>query len=113
MHELSLAQSVIDLIEGAARREQFTRARVVRLEIGALSCVEPEALCLAFECASRGSVAEDARLELLRIDGLGRCRACGHEAFMESLYDPCPSCGEVPLDVLQGTQMRVKDLDVE
>ena len=65
MHELSLAGSAVELIEATARREGFSRVRVVWMEIGALSCVEPDALRLAFEAAARGSCAEHARLELI------------------------------------------------
>ena len=113
MHELSLAQSVVELIEAAALREGFTRAHTVRLEIGALSCVEPEALRFAFESATAGSCAQGARLEILPVPGQGECPACSHQAAMDKLYDLCPACGTAPLRVLRGTEMRVRDLDVE
>ena len=44
MHEISLAGSVINLIEAAAAREGFSRVRQVRCEIGELACVEADAL---------------------------------------------------------------------
>ena len=44
MHELSLAESAVDLIEQAAVRDGFARVRTVFIEIGRLSCVDPEAL---------------------------------------------------------------------
>ncbi len=113
MHELSLAESAIALIEDAGRRESFHRVRVVRMEIGALSCVEPEALRFAFESASHGSCAEGARLDILPIPGEGECAACGIRAAMETAYDLCPQCESRPLTVVRGTEMRVKDLDVE
>lgn len=113
MHELSLAESAIALIEDAARRERFHRVRVVRMEIGALSCVEPEALRFAFESASAGTCAEGARLDIVAVAGEGECVACGIRAAMETAYDLCPKCESRPLRVLRGTEMRVRDLDVE
>ncbi|ATE62828.1 hydrogenase maturation nickel metallochaperone HypA [Thauera sinica] len=113
MHELSLAESAVGLIEDAARRERFTRVRVVRMEIGALSCVEAEALRFAFESASLGTCAEGARLDIVAVPGEGECAACGIRAAMETLYDLCPRCESRPLRVLRGTELRVRDLDVE
>jgi hydrogenase nickel incorporation protein HypA/HybF len=113
MHELSLIESILELIQDAARREGFSRVRVVRLEVGALSCVETSALEFAFESASMKTCAEGARLEMQIIPGLGRCSVCGAHASMEALYDLCPACDGHPMVVLSGTEMRVKDLDVE
>ncbi|MCK9284090.1 MAG: hydrogenase maturation nickel metallochaperone HypA [Rhodocyclaceae bacterium] len=113
MHELSLAASAVELIEAAAVREGFSRVRRVRMEIGALSCVEPEALRFAFESAAAGSCAAGAALEFLVVAGEGRCSGCGATAELETVYDPCPACGAHPMQVLRGMEMRVKDLDVE
>lgn len=113
MHELSLAESALGLIEEAARREGFARVRVVRMEIGALSCVEADALRFAFDSATLGTCAEGARLDILTVPGEGECGACGIRIAMETLYDLCPQCETRPLKVLRGTEMRVKDVDVE
>ena len=113
MHELSLAESALGLIEEAARREGFARVRVVRLEIGALACVEPEALRFAFEAVARNTCAEGARLDILPVAGEGECPACGLRAAMETGYDLCPRCEIRPLTVRRGMEVRVKDLDVE
>jgi hydrogenase nickel incorporation protein HypA/HybF len=71
MHELTLAQSVVDIVEEAARREGATRVASVRVELGALSHVEPESLAFAFEVAAREGCARGARLEICRISGHG------------------------------------------
>lgn len=113
MHELSLAESAVALIEQAAERERFKHVRRVRLEIGALSCVDPDALRFAWQSAALGSCAAEAELVMLSTPGLGECPACGQRCAMETLYDLCPHCDGVPLRVCQGTKMRVKDLDVE
>ena len=80
MHELSLAEGVLDLIEETARREGFSRVHGVWLEIGRQSAVEPEAMRFCFDAVVRGTLAEGARLEI---------------------------------DVTDGTEMRVKELEVD
>jgi hydrogenase nickel incorporation protein HypA/HybF len=113
MHELSLAESVVELIEDTARRENFTRVKTVFMEIGKLSCVAHDALRIALDHAARNTCLDGARLEILCVDGAGECPVCGASVTMETSYDCCPQCGAHPLTVLRGTEMRVVELDVE
>ena len=113
MHEVSLAESIIELIEQAALREGFALVRMVRLEIGELACVAPDALETAFAAACRDTCAEQARIEIETVAGEGECPDCGIRAAMPSLYELCPQCGERPLRVIRGTELRVSTLDVE
>lgn len=113
MHEMSLAEGIVQLIEDASRREGFKRVSAVFVEIGRLSSVEPEALAFCFGSATLGSVAEGARLEIIDIPGQGLCLQCGAEMEVENLYDPCPKCGGYGINVTGGTEMRVKELEVD
>jgi hydrogenase nickel incorporation protein HypA/HybF len=112
MHELSLLENVREILESHASNQQFSKVTCVTLEIGKLSCVEPDALRFGFDVVMKDSLAENAELIIAEIEGLGLCRHCGRQAAIATLYDPCPSCGR-PIDhVLQGTEMKIKDLTV-
>ena len=113
MHELSLAEGAIALIEETARREGFTKVHAIRMEIGALSCVEPEALRLALEAAGTGSCADGAALEIVTVDAEGECPACGGRIPMTEAWALCPRCGGHALRVTRGDAMRIVDLEVE
>lgn len=113
MHELSLAENAVELMAAAAAREGFTRVHVLRLQVGALSCVDPDALRFALEVATQHTCAQGARVEISSEPGLGLCPQCGRTSVMESLYDLCPHCSGVPLQVQQGTTLRIQDLEVE
>ncbi len=113
MHEMSLAESVLQIIEESARTQNFQRVRTVVLEIGALSAVEPDAMRFCFDAVTRGSMAEGALLEIIEMPGEGRCMACGMAVAMQEQYGLCPECGSPRLQIVAGNQMRVKDLEVE
>ncbi|MDP1653121.1 MAG: hydrogenase maturation nickel metallochaperone HypA [Rhodocyclaceae bacterium] len=113
MHEMSLVEGVRELIEAAAAREGFSRVKQVRVEIGQLSGVEREAFEFCFDLAMRGGIADGARLEIIATPGRGRCLACGQEGTLALVYDPCEHCGVFPVEVIDGTAMRVIDLEVE
>ena len=113
MHELSLLEGMVQGLQAEARREGFARVHQVRLEVGQLSGAEPEALRFAFGPATEGTLAEGAELVILLVPGTGLCRACGAEVEIEARFDPCPACGEGFVDVTGGTELRIKDLDVD
>lgn len=113
MHEMALAEEVLQIIEEAARTQGFSRVREVRLEIGELAGVEVEALRFCLTSVLHGSLAEGARLEVEHTPGTGWCMLCGTTVPMTALFDPCPRCGGHQVRPTGGTQMRVKDLLVE
>lgn len=113
VHEMSLMEGMLRIVEENARVQGYGRVRTVILEIGKLAGVEVEALRFAFEAVTDGSVAEGATLEIEEPQGLGWCAECEKESPVETRFDPCPHCGRVPLNITGGTQMRVKALDVE
>lgn len=113
MHEMSLAESVLQIIEDAASKEGFVRVKTVWLEIGKLSCVEKDAISFCFDAVVKDTVAEGARLEIVETVGQGRCTRCGHETQIDTLYEACPRCGSYGMQVIAGDAMRVKELEVE
>lgn len=113
MHEMSLAEGVLQLIEEAGKREGFRRVTSVWLEVGRLAAVETEALRFCFDAVTRGSMAQGARLEILDLPGQGWCMKCGETVPMNESLGACPQCGNLQLQVTGGTEMRVKELEVE
>jgi hydrogenase nickel incorporation protein HypA/HybF len=112
MHEMSLAESVLQIIEDSARTQGFSRVSGVRLEIGRLAGVEAGALRFCFDAVTRGTLAEGARLEIAETPGQGRCLDCHRLVTMAARFDPCPACGGCRVEVTGGTELRVKELEV-
>jgi hydrogenase nickel incorporation protein HypA/HybF len=113
MHEMSIAESVLQIIEDTARSEGYTRVRTVRLEIGKLAGVETESLRFCFDAVTRDSVAEDARLEIIETAGKAWCMECACNVAVSARYQPCPDCGSFQVEVTGGDEMRVRELEVE
>lgn len=113
MHEMALAESVLQLVEATARREGAKRVSCVVLEIGALASVEVEALRFGFEVVRAGSLAAEAELEIEAVPGEGWCLPCGEPIPLARLGDPCPRCGSGQVQPVQGMEMRVKEIEIE
>jgi hydrogenase nickel incorporation protein HypA/HybF len=113
MHELSLAESMRELIEEQAEHEKFETVEVIFLEVGKLSHVEAEAMQFCFESVMKGTVAEGAELIISHPQGIGECRNCQKQSKIDHLYDPCSHCGEFGLDIVQGDQVRITSIKVK
>ena len=110
MHELSLAGSVLLIVEQAALREGFAQVAVIRLEAGALAGVEEHALRSALASLAPGTCLEGARIDIDTHPGRARCTACGTESQIDARTDPCPACGAWGLVPTGGLGLRVLDL---
>ena len=112
MHEMGLAESMLEIVESTARKAGAGRVTNVRLEIGTLSQVAPEALRFCFDVVTRGSLAEGATLDIDTVPGEAWCMPCGETVPLHQVGDPCPHCGSFHLAVTRGEDMRVKDIAV-
>jgi len=113
MHEMSLAESVRDLIEAQAAKERFHRVRTVELEIGRFAAVDVPALRFALGIALRGTPAEGADLVIAEPAGQACCMQCSRTVELVQRGDPCPACGSYQLTVVGGDHMRVSGLVVD
>lgn len=111
MHEMALAEGIVQLVEDAA--SDCVRVKAVWLEIGQLASVETEALRFCFDAVTRDTVAQGARLEIIETPGQGQCMKCGCNMPLAALYEACPVCGSFQIRVTGGDAMRVKELEVE
>ncbi|HLP97431.1 MAG TPA: hydrogenase maturation nickel metallochaperone HypA [Sideroxyarcus sp.] len=113
MHEMSLAESVVDLVEYRARNNGWQHIKGVRLEIGKLSGVEPDAIRFCFDAVAGGTLAEGAALDIVEQDGIAWCFDCARTIALAVRGDPCPECGGFRLRVDQGLAMRIMELEIE
>lgn len=113
MHEMSLCEGIVQVLEAQARAQSFSRVKAVWLEIGALAGVEIEALRFCFDVVCRDTLAEGADLYIDEIPGQGWCMNCAKSVPVRRRYDPCPHCGGYQVQVTGGDQMRIRELEVE
>ncbi|HEY8218833.1 MAG TPA: hydrogenase maturation nickel metallochaperone HypA [Methylobacter sp.] len=112
MHELSLLENVREILEDNALSQSFSRVTKLTLEIGRFSNVEPDALRFCFDVVMKDSLAENAELIISELNGLGVCQQCQQQVDMKTLYDACVYCDSPFVKVIQGSEMKIKDLIV-
>ncbi len=113
MHEMSLCESVLQILESEAGRQGFSRVKAVWLEIGELSSVEIDAMRFSYDVVTRNSLADGSTLEIIRVPGTAWCMQCAQSVNIKQRFDACPDCGSYQLQVTGGEEMRIKELEVE
>ena len=113
MHEMALCQSVLDIVLRHAQAQGAVRVERVQVELGALSCLEPEALRFCFDAVTRGSLAEGAAVDIVVVPGRAWCWDCEAVISLTDRTAGCPDCGGRRLRVEAGDEMRVKELEIE
>lgn len=109
MHELSLAMDIVQILE--AHEQELARITLVTLDIGTLSCVEPQALLTALNTAFKGTLAEGADVVTHTIEAQARCGDCQAIYAPPTRLDPCPHCGSFRKNWLAGQELRVKNIE--
>lgn len=108
MHEMAITQSVVDAVcERAGDRSVHS----IRLQVGRLCAVVPDAMQFCFELVTEGTVAEGARLDIEEPPGRAHCRGCGTDFSLQDLILLCP-CGSADVEVLSGRELRIMSMEV-
>ncbi len=112
MHEMSLCESLIRLIEDQAEKDHFSRVKTVWLEIGELAAIEADALTFCFDVAGKGTIVENTKLIIDTVPGLAWCLNCEQQVAISDRLTPCPLCHSYHLEFQQGDEMKIKELEV-
>jgi hydrogenase nickel incorporation protein HypA/HybF len=111
MHELSIAMRVIELAEGHLRAAGGGRVTSVRLRVGRLAGVVPDALRSALAMAAQGTMLEAAAVEIVDVPVRIWCPACDREVDLPGLVPlACPACGSRGGDMRAGDELELESL---
>jgi hydrogenase nickel incorporation protein HypA/HybF len=113
MHELSVARNIVEVTAEAVRAAGAVNVSVVRVRVGALAGVAPEALAFCYEVAARGSLLEGSHLVVETVPVLLRCPTCDRDVVPTDVCRlACPACGTPTADVRGGRELEVESVEV-
>ncbi|MBS0867142.1 hydrogenase maturation nickel metallochaperone HypA [Enterobacter ludwigii] len=114
MHEITLCQRAVELIEQQARANNAKRVTGVWLQVGAFSCVETSALTFCFELVCRGTLAEGCELHIEEQQAECWCAQCQQNVtLLSSKVQRCPQCQSSELRIVADDGMQIQRLEIE
>jgi hydrogenase nickel incorporation protein HypA/HybF len=113
MHEVSIAQSLLDIAVDNCKKEGYKSIEVIKVKIGRASGIMPDALLFAFDAVKIGTLAEKATLTIDEIPVSGFCESCKSSFTVDEAYIiACPLCGNVSIRVETGHELHIYEMDV-
>lgn len=113
MHELSIANNLLEAVQAEARNRPGVRFVRLGVRVGELTAVDPEALTFCFQVLVRGTAMETLELELERVPRRHRCQRCGWEFTVVDYDVTCPACGTLDTECIAGTELEFAYLEME
>ncbi len=112
MHELSIAQSILEIALSRARAEGAARVLSVRVAVGALTSFVDESLRFYWGTIAEGTAAAGSEIEFVHVDGRLRCLSCEREFTTKTAVFECPDCGGLWTHPLAGDECYVDSIEV-
>ena len=114
MHEAGLATEIVKIVEQNIDRHAIcSRVRVIRLQIGELRQVVPDALSFCFDNMTKGTRLEGARLCIETVRVAGICKKCHQSVEVSATPFACSSCGHAELKIERGFELDVSSFEVD
>ena len=111
MHEISLIESIIEIIASEMPKHNITSVETIKLRIGEMRQVVPDVLLFGFQVLSKGTPLEGAELIVENVSMRGHCRLCDQDFAMEDLFSNCPRCGKAEYDIISGRELEIVEFE--
>ena len=112
MHEFSIMEAALETAAQKTRAAGATRIHRLKLRVGKLSGVVPEALRFAFDALKEKSPAARAELEIEEVPATCWCADCAAEFETADLTYECPRCHQPSGDLRRGREMELASLEI-
>lgn len=120
MHELSMAQGIINAVLETAEENNATEVNEITVEVGRLAMINPEQLEFILGVLVDNTILEDAKINFEEIPAEINCFDCQFhgDAILDDSdhYAPlvkCPKCDSLSVEVLNGKDIIVKNMVIE
>ncbi len=113
MHEFSIVDSLLQLAEDHAAKNNAKKVTKLEIKIGVLSGVEPDLLKTAFETFKEGTICENAEFIMKIQPVVVKCKSCGFEGELSKDEYLCPKCKSNKMEIIDGEDMYLMSLELE
>jgi hydrogenase nickel incorporation protein HypA/HybF len=112
MHELSIAQNIIEIIQSNIPETEWEHIDKVRLKVGEAAGVVPESLEFSFQAITSESPLRHTQLEIISIPFRVRCQDCSAITKNEAGFAFCEMCGSTNTKVISGNELHVTEIEI-
>jgi hydrogenase nickel incorporation protein HypA/HybF len=109
MHELAITESILNQAVAAARKQNATAIKLIKVKVGEGMSIVPECVEFYFETIRKGTLAGEAKLEIETVPLKVVCPKCRAE-----VKDLNPTCRcEAGAEIVSGQDLSIEYIDIE
>jgi len=112
VHELSIAQGIVDIIRQYVPADQAADVRRVKIRIGHMAGIVPDSLDFCFGAMVNGTTLGEARLDIEETPVRAQCSGCDQGFAVEESAFVCPFCGSREIKIISGTELQVIEIEL-
>jgi hydrogenase nickel incorporation protein HypA/HybF len=112
MHELSVAQEIINIVNNYLPDNNATNVKAVKVKVGKLSNILTDSLTFCFEALTNESQLKGAKLEIVDVPVKVLCLGCNEESEIENPVFACPKCRNNKLKMISGMELQVDEIEL-
>jgi len=113
MHEMGVAQNIVDIAVAAAQKEGAQKITRINMIAGELRGIVPMQLSFCFGIVAKDTIASGAYLNIEEVLVTAHCENCNSDFSVEEYQYVCPKCGSAKIQLTGGTELRIKDIEIE
>lgn len=111
MHEVSIVQSLINIVCTKAEENSLTKVNKVSLKIGELSGVFEDSIRFAYKSISKGTIVEGAELVIEKVEATAQCDSCDFSFKINHFNKLCPKCQSFSSNILTGYELYINTIE--
>jgi len=112
MHELSIAQNIVEIIQEHVPSDGLHLVKNVKLKIGELAGVVPDSLEFCFDAITEQTPMRNAILVVERVPFVVECRKCGRVSTNDVGTLLCAECGSDETRMVSGNELLVTAIEL-
>ena len=112
MHELSLAQSIIDIVKGNIPPKQIPDVKTVLVKVGDMSGVVSDSLLFCYDAIKTSSGLGQSSMRIEKIPFLVHCNDCNENSTNDFGLRACSFCSSFNTEIISGTEMSVSEVEL-
>ena len=111
MHEISIVESIIEIVIAEIPKHGITNVESIKLAIGEMQQIVPDTLIFAFDVLSKDTPLEGAKLIIESVPIKGHCKACLQDFLIEDWGGKCTQCGKTDIEIISGKDLNIVGLE--
>ncbi len=112
MHELGIAQDILEIVKQAVPEGQESAVRRIRIRVGQLSGIVPDSLEFCFQAIAGDTAMPQAGLAIEQIPTIFQCRKCSHRFEVSDFEFLCPACQSSDLEMVSGKELDIVEIEM-